>query len=198
MPPATNEWGELVVKIGTLTLVAGTLEMAIIAMVCRIVGKAEEEISGENYKSNWWWCEKFKETALTSWLEEERADLVSRLSEIRKLYHRRNRTIHAALGIVGDSSISGVPAGSVVDLRTYGVEVTSSEGNTWTIGIVGQRVHLHEIDRLIEEIHTARLGLVPFMELCDKIQHPGTRLDRLTANTCDRIVPTEPKPDDAR
>lgn len=33
-----NEWDRLVVLIGNLTLAAGTLEMAVIAIACRIIG----------------------------------------------------------------------------------------------------------------------------------------------------------------
>jgi hypothetical protein len=169
-PPASDEWDQLVVKMGTLTLAVGYLEMAIISMVCRILGQTEEEIGiHDNQK----WCQKFTKVAPENWSDDQRADVAKRLKKIRQLYTRRNRMIHAALGVVGDGSVAGVPAGSVIDLRTYGIGFTARKDNTWTIGILGKRFHLHEIDRLIADIHNARLGLVPFMELVDKINHPA-------------------------
>lgn len=165
-----DEWGQLVAKMGTLALTVGVLEMAIISMVCRILGQAEEEVG---IRKNSQWCEKFIEVVPTSWSTEERIDLAKRLKKIRRLYGRRNRLIHAALALASDGSIAGVPAGSVIDLRTYGVGFTSRKGNTWTIGIVGKRLHLHEIDRLTADVHRARLGLVPYMELVDTIKHPA-------------------------
>jgi hypothetical protein len=50
--PAPDEWDQLVVKMGTLTLAAGTLEMAIIVMVCRILGQTGEKIA--IYDNNLW------------------------------------------------------------------------------------------------------------------------------------------------
>jgi hypothetical protein len=44
--PPVNEWDRLVVATGNLTLAAGTLEMAVIKIVCRIVGQTELEIGG--------------------------------------------------------------------------------------------------------------------------------------------------------
>jgi hypothetical protein len=167
-PPAPDEWDQLVVKMGTLTLATGTLEMAIIEMVCRILGQSEEEIG---IRDNNLWCQKFIEVAPASWSDDERKDLAKRLKKIRGLYLRRNRMIHAALGIAGDGSIHGVPKGSVIDLRTYGIGFTRRKGDTYTLGIMGKRLHLHEIDRLTKDIHEARVGLVPFMELVDKIKH---------------------------
>jgi hypothetical protein len=81
--------------------------------------------------------------------------------------------IHAALGVVSHGFIPGVPKGSIIDLRSYGIGFSSRKGNTWTIGHVGKRVHLREIDRLTEDVHKARVGLSPFMELVDKIKHPS-------------------------
>lgn len=82
--------------------------------------------------------------------------------------------IHAALGLAGDGSIAGVPAGSVIDLRTYGIGFTERIGdNTWKIGVVGERFHLRQIDQLIDEVHAARRGLIPYMELVGKIRHPA-------------------------
>lgn len=166
--PLPNEWDRLVVKMGALTLAVGVLEMAIITMVCRILGQTEDEIG---HLSNREWCKKLIEVAPTSWSDDERADLKRRLEEIRELYRGRNQLIHAALGLAGDGSIAGVPAGSVVDLRTYGVGFTSQKGNTFTIGIVGKRVDLDEIDRLTADVQKARIGLRPYMDLVDKIRH---------------------------
>ncbi len=168
--PAANEWDQLVVKIGALALAAGALEMAIIAMVCQILGQTEEEIG---IYSNDLWCQKFHEVVPKLWSDEKRKDLARRLKKIRQLYVRRNRMIHAALALAGDGSIAGVPAGSIIDLRTYGVGFTSKKGDTFTFGFVGKRVHLHEIDRLTADIHKARVGLSPFMELVDEIRHPA-------------------------
>jgi len=172
-PIGTNEWDRLVVKIGTLALAAGCLEMAIIAMVCRILGKSEDEISAaskQKWLSNAAWCRKFLSVLPPSWSEAEKADLEKRLSEIRGLYRRRNKLIHAALGIVSDGSIPGVPPGGIVDLRTFGFGFTERKGDTWTIGLVGERVHLHAIDELTDSIHKARVGLAPYMELVDQIK----------------------------
>lgn len=55
----------------------------------------------------------------------------------------------------------------------FGIGFTERRGNTWTIGVLGKRLHLHEIDELIQDIHNARLGLVPYMDLVDKINHPA-------------------------
>ena len=117
-PPAADEWDQLVVKMGTLTLAVGYLEMAIISMVCRILGQTEKEIG---IHDNQQWCQKFTKVAPANWSDDQRADLAKRLKKIRQLYTRRNRMIHAALGVAGDGSVTGVPAGSVIDLRTYGI-----------------------------------------------------------------------------
>jgi hypothetical protein len=34
-------------------------------------------------------------------------------------------------------------------------------------------LHLHEIDRLTADIDDARIGLIPFMKLVNKIKHPA-------------------------
>jgi hypothetical protein len=164
-----NEWDQLVAKIGALTLAAGYLEMAIIAMVCRILGKSEDEVG---IRSNRKWCEKFQEVAPCSWSDAQKKDLSKRLKTIRNLYLRRNRMIHAALGLVSDGSISGVPPGSIIDLRTYGLGFSKRKGNIWTIGVIGKQFHLQEVDKLVEELHKARVGLSPYMDLVDKIKHP--------------------------
>jgi hypothetical protein len=86
--------------------------------------------------------------------------------------------IHLAAGWVSNRSIDGVPAGSIVDLRTYGFGVTKSESSSdgketsWTIGAVAKPIDLNEIDKLIDDLQQARLGLGPYMELVDKITHP--------------------------
>ncbi len=167
--PAINEWDQLVTKMGELTIEAGYLEMAIIAMVCRILGTSEDDLG---IRSNEKWCEKLKEVVPPSWSEAEKEDLSKRLKKIRNLYRGRNRMIHRAVGIVSSGLIPGVPPGSVVDLRTYGIGFTKRRGNTWTIGVVGKRVHLPDIARLTADLRKARLGLVPYMELVDKIKHP--------------------------
>gem|GEM_PF-5543635 len=169
-PPATDEWDQLIAKMGWLTVATGYLEMAIIRMACRILGKTEEEIGRLSNKQ---WCEKFIKHAPLSWSESERRDLSERLEEIRKLYLRRNDLIHAALMTVSDGSIHGVPPGSIIDGRTYEVGLIKQEGNVRSFGFVAKRVHFDEIDRLFHDIHNARVGLVPFMELVDKIQHPA-------------------------
>lgn len=168
-PPAVNEWDQLVAKIGELAVAAGLLEMVIILTVCRILGKSENEVgirhSGE-------WRQKLEKVVPPSWSDAEKKDLSKRLNEIRDLHLRRNPMIHAALAIAGDGSISGVPSGAIVDLRTYGLGFSEQQDNTWTIGVIGKRFDLYEIDKLIEEFNKARVGLRPYMELVDKIKHP--------------------------
>jgi hypothetical protein len=172
--PVVNEWDQLVVKMGELTLAAGYLENAIIAIVCGIRGQLEEEISGKDkWRTNKWWCNNLNTVAPASWSTADKQLLATCLSNIRDLYLRRNRMIHAALGIAADGSVPNVPPGSVIDLRTYGLGFSSVEGNKWTIGVVGKRVELREFDELTEKIRAARLSLVPFMELVDKIKHPA-------------------------
>ena len=167
-PPSTNEWDQLVVAMGKLTLAAGYLEVAIIAIVCGILGKSEEEVG--KWRSNKWWCDQLNKIARPSWTAEE-PTLATCLKNIRELYDRRNRMIHAALGLVADGSVPGAPPGSVIDLRAYGLGFRSNEGNTWTIGVVAKRVELQKLDELTAEIHAARLSLVPYMQLVDKIEH---------------------------
>jgi hypothetical protein len=168
--PAASEWDQLVTKIGALALAAGHLEMAIISIVCRIVGKTEDEIG---IRSNKLWCEKLREVAPSSWSVVQKEDLSKRLKKIRNLYLRRNRLIHAAVAVAGDASILGVPKGGILDLRTYGIGFSKRKGNTWAIGVIAKRLHLHEIDKLIQDVHNARIGLVPFMEMADTIKHPA-------------------------
>jgi hypothetical protein len=167
--PAVNEWDHLVVRMGKLTLAAGYLEAAIIAIVCAILGQSEEDVGGkEKWRTNKWWCKTLKVVAPAAWDKEL---LAKCLSNIRDVYLQRNRLVHAALGIAADDSVPGAPPGSVVDLRTYKLDFRSNEDNKWTFGIVGKRVELSEFDQLTEKIHAARLSLVPFMELADAIKH---------------------------
>jgi hypothetical protein len=170
---AVNEWDQLVIKMGKLTLAAAYLEIAIITIVCGILGESEEEITNGKWPTNKWWCDKLNTVAPASWSTADKQLLATCLSNIRDLYLRRNRMIHAALGIAADGSVPSVPPGSVIDLRTYGLGFSSNEGNKWTIGVVGKRVELREFDELTEKIRAARLSLVPFMELVDKIKHPA-------------------------
>lgn len=46
-PPVLNEGDHLVTKMGHLTLATGYLEVAIIGIVCRILGKSEDELKNE-------------------------------------------------------------------------------------------------------------------------------------------------------
>jgi hypothetical protein len=169
-PQVPNEWDQLVVKIGTLALAVGHLEVAIIMMVCHILGKTEEQIGIQTNSS---WCKKLNEVAPEFWSDEQRSDLARRLSHIRSLYRRRNKLIHSAIGIVNDDSVVGVPAGSAIDMRTYGIGFTKQEGNTFTFGVVAERVNLDEIDSLCNDVRQARVDLVPYMELVDQIKHPA-------------------------
>lgn len=59
-PPALDEWDQLVIKMGTLTLAVGNLEMAIIAMVCGILGQTERELGK---LSNSEWCKRLIRSA---------------------------------------------------------------------------------------------------------------------------------------
>lgn len=64
---------------------------------------------------------------------------------------------------MSNNSIPGIPAGSVIDLRTYGMGFTSWDGKSGTAGM----------DKLIADIHEAQFGFTPYMELVDKIRHPA-------------------------
>jgi hypothetical protein len=89
------------------------------------------------------------------------------------LAKRRNPFIHAAAGIVSDNSIPGIPAGSVIDLRTYGMGFTSWDGESANIGYVAKKIDFEGMDKLIADIHQAQIGFTPYMELVDKIEHPA-------------------------
>jgi hypothetical protein len=168
--PAPDEWDQLVINVGKLTIATGYLEMAIIAMVCRILGKSESELS---IWSNDRWCKKLKAVCPTSWSDSEKADLSRQLDDIRKLYKQRSSLIHTALATVSDGSIQGIPPGSIVDLKTVGIGFTQLDSNTWSIGTIGKRVHLHEIEELTDAIVKVRVELAPFLELVDAIKHPA-------------------------
>jgi len=74
---------------------------------------------------------------------------------------------------VSDNSIAGIPAGSVIDLRTYGTGFTSWDGSSGTIGYIAKQIDFQEMDKLTADIHEARVGFSPYMELVDKIEHPA-------------------------
>lgn len=104
--PPVDEWDQFEIGMGRLTIATGYLETAIISMVARILGKTDKKIAK---LSNSTLCDKFIKHAPSSWSESERRDLSERLTEIRKLYKRRNALIHTALMTVSDGSIHGVP-----------------------------------------------------------------------------------------
>jgi hypothetical protein len=211
----SNEWERIVAKIGLLTLTAGLLEAAVMAMHCKATNQSEAELKSRLNEPQ----RKGLKKAVKSldWPDDKKDDLSKRLSEIAALDKRRNDFVHVAAGFVSNNSIQGIPAGSAIDLRTYGVGVTNSEGNSarlnedqrksfdWpdekaalseqlsaiaafedkqtaliqagqvrslTIGAVAKTIDLNEIDKLIDDLSQARLGLVPYMELVDKITHP--------------------------
>jgi hypothetical protein len=155
----------------------GVLEATVMAMHCRATCQDEEKLKS---RLNGAQREGLKSAAKSlGWPADIQADLEKRLSEIGKLDTRRNRFVHIAAGIVSDDSIDGVPAGSVIDLRTCGIGRTKVDGGTETFGIVAKKIDLVEIDNLVDDIQKARLGLVPYMELVDEIIHPqssGTSL----------------------
>ena len=165
-----NEWDRLVAKMGLLTLTAGFLEAAIMAMHCKATGKYEEELKSRLNK----YQRRGLKKAVRSldWPDDKKADLAKRLSEIAALDERRNALIHLAAGFVSTNSIHGVPAGSTINLRTFGIGVTKREGSSWTIGYVAKTIDIDEIDKLINDINEARLGLIPYMDLVDTITHP--------------------------
>lgn len=169
----TNEWDSLVYKIGKMTLAMGLLEAAVMAMHCTATGQREADLESKLNKAQ----RKGLKTAAQrlGWTDEQVSGLAARLSEIAALDKRRNRFIHIAAGIMF-SSIPGVSAGSVVDARSYGLGVTSHEGNSRTFGVVVNKIDLSEVDELTADIHAARLNLVPYMELIDAIEGPSLSL----------------------
>jgi hypothetical protein len=125
-----GEWDRLVAKIGLLTLSAGMLEAAVMAMHCKATNQSEGAFKGIQ-RRNWRQRKGLKQAVkLLDWPDDKKADLTKRLSAIEALDQRRNALIHLAAGLVIDNSIHGISAGSAVDLRTYGVGVTKSEGTS--------------------------------------------------------------------
>jgi hypothetical protein len=166
-PPEPNEWDRLVTKIGELALAMGVLEMAVMAMHCRATGKLESELQSRSNNAQ---RDGLKRAVKDlDWPDDKKADLSRRLSAIAALDKRRNAMIHLAAGVAGDG-IHGIAAGTPIDLRSYGLGTTGRDGGTFTVGLVATKVDLGKIDKLIEDITQARLGLVPFMELVDRIR----------------------------
>jgi hypothetical protein len=122
----SSEWEQLVAKIGLLTLTAGMLEAAVMAMHCKATNQSEAELKLRHNVAQ----RKGLKKAVKSldWPDDKKADLSKRLSEIAALDKRRNDFIHLAAGFVSDNSIHGVPAGSAIDLRTYGFAATTTAG----------------------------------------------------------------------
>jgi hypothetical protein len=186
--PVLNEGDHLVTTMGNLTLAAGSLEVAIIEIVCRILGKSEDELWNKNKNknkkyppSNKEWCDKLIKAAPPSWSDSERNDLLNILDNIRALYLQRNDLIHAGFAITGDDSIPGIARGSVINWRTYGLGFVGMEENTFELRIIAKKVDLQKIDDLTENIHKARVALLPFWTLADKISHSDKRI-RLPAH----------------
>lgn len=172
-PVISSQWDQFIMRLGGLTNAMGLLEMALIAMHCRMTGKSEDELGLEHAFQH----RQALERAVKSlhWTAAEKANFIKRLEEVRALAKRRNVFVHIAAGIVSDDSIPGIPAGSVIDLRTYGIGYTRWDEKSGTIGYVAKKIDFDEIDRLIAEIHVARIGFVPYMELVDSISHPPRR-----------------------
>src|SRR5229473_2044874 len=95
-----NEWDRLVTKIGLLTLTAGLLEAAVMAMHCKATDQSEAELKSRLNEAQ----RKGLKKAVKSldWPDEKKADLSKRLSEIAALDKRRNALIHLAAGFVSD------------------------------------------------------------------------------------------------
>jgi len=171
----SSEWEQFVQKIGLLTISMGALEAAIMSMHCRAIGIAESELKSRLNRDQ----RKGLLRAVTGldWPEAQKAELRDRLKAIAALDDRRNKFIHISVAVVSDDSLPDIPPGSVINLRSYGLGVMARTPNSATFGLVADRIHLAEIDLLTEEIHQARLGLVPFMELIDKIQRSPQPLE---------------------
>jgi hypothetical protein len=165
-----NEWDQFLMTLGKLAFAMGSLEMTLIAMHCRISGKLEEELGLEHAFQHRQALEN-KVEALP-WTAAEKSDFIKRLGEVRVLAKRRNPFIHVAAGIVSDNSIPGIAAGSVIHLRSYGIGFTSWDGQSGNIGYVAKKIDFDEMNKLIEDIREAQLGLTPYMELVDKIESP--------------------------
>jgi hypothetical protein len=165
------EWDQFIMQLGKLAYATGLLEKTLIAMHCRMTGKSEDDLGFEQSYQH----RKALEEKVNSmnWTAAEKADFIMRLSEVRTLSKRRNLFIHIGAGIVSDNSIAGIPAGSVIDLRTYGMGFTSWDGSSGTIGYIAKKIDFQEMDKLTADIHEARVGFGPYMELVDKIEHPA-------------------------
>jgi hypothetical protein len=168
------DWDHFIMRLGKLTFSMGLLEMALIAIHCRMTGKSEQELGLEHAFQHRQALEK--KVKSLGWTAAEEADFIKRLEEVRALSKRRNVFIHIAAGTVSDdNSIRGIPAGGVIDLRTYGLGFTHWDGKSGTIGCVARTIDLEEMDKLINDIHEARIGFTPYMDLVDKIRHPVQR-----------------------
>src|ERR1700731_3293651 len=98
-----NEWDRFVAKIGLLTLTAGMLEAAVMAMHCKAANKSEGELKS---RLNGPQRDGLKKAVKPlDWPDEKKADLTRRLSEIAALDKRRNALIHLAAGWVSNHSI---------------------------------------------------------------------------------------------
>jgi hypothetical protein len=166
----SDQWDQFIMRLGGLTHAMGLVEMTLIAMHCRMTGKSEDELGFEHAFQHRQALAKAVKSL--HWAAAEKADFIKRLEEVRALAKRRNVFVHIAAGIVSDNSIHGIPAGSVIDLRTYGIGYTRWDGKSGTIGYVAKKIDFDEMDRLIAEIHAARVEFVPYMDLIDSISHP--------------------------
>lgn len=184
--PVLNELDRLATKMGQLALATGWLEVAIIEIVCRIQGKSERELNNkrgdkEYRRSNSEWCKDLKKIAPLSWSDSERETLFKKLDHIRAQYVNRNELTHACFAIAEDDTIPGIPRGSVIDWRTFGTGFVEVEKNTFALTIIAKKVDLQQIDDLTENIHQARMALLPFWTLANQISHPDKRI-RLPAH----------------
>jgi hypothetical protein len=168
-----GDWDHFIMRLGKLTFSMGLLEMTLIAIHCRMIDKSEQELGLEHAFQHRQALEK--KVKSLGWKAAEEADFIKRLEEVRALSKRRNVFIHIAAGTVSDNSIPGIPAGSVIDLRTYGLGFTHWDGKSGTIGYVARTIDSEEMDKLINDIHEARIGFTPYMDLVDKIRHPAQR-----------------------
>jgi hypothetical protein len=168
---ASEEWDQFIMRLGKLAFAMGLLEMTLIAMHSRMTGKSEEELGLEHGFQHRQALEK--KVKSLPWTAAEKSDFIKRLGEVRVLAKRRNPFIHVAAGIVSDNSILGIPAGSVIDLRTYGMGFTSWDGESANIGYVAKKIDFEGMDKLIADIHRAQIEFTLYMELVDKIEHPA-------------------------
>jgi hypothetical protein len=183
------------------TLTAGFLEAAVMAMHCKAAGKSEAELKSRLNEHQRQGLKKAVKSL--DWPDDKKIALGKRLAEIAALDKRRNALIHVAAGIVSNNSILGIPAGSAINFRAYGIgvidseddsrrigRVTNSDGDSWTIGLVATKIDVDEIDKLIDDIQQAQRGLVPYMELVDKITHPAKSAEELVDRLKNRKLPS--------